>query len=48
MIAPLTEPVALDIVAVSRVDETTILLLWRAVTDHRSTLRSSLWVRGGR
>ena len=44
-IAPLTEPVTLDTVAVSRVDETTILLLWRAVTDQRSTLRSSLWVR---
>ena len=44
-IAPLTEPVTLDTVAVSRVDETTVLLLWRAVTDQRSTLRSSLWVR---
>ena len=45
VIAPLTEPVGLDIVSVGRVDEATILLLWRAVTDHRSTLRSSLWVR---
>ena len=45
VIAPLSEPVALDTVAVSRIDETTILLLWRAVTDQRSTLRSSLWVR---
>ena len=44
-IAPLTESVSLDTVAVSRVDETTILLLWRAVSDRRSTLRSSLWVR---
>ena len=44
-IAPLTEPVTLDTVAVSRVDASTILLLWRAVTDQRSTLRSSLWVR---
>lgn len=44
-VAPLTEPVTLDTVTVSRVDETTILLLWRAVTDQRSTLRSSLWVR---
>jgi ribonuclease HI len=47
VIAPLTEPVTLDTVAVSRVDETTILLLWRSVGDQRSTLRSSLWVRDG-
>ncbi|HEY5785117.1 MAG TPA: ribonuclease HI family protein [Microlunatus sp.] len=46
-IAPLTEPVTLDPLAVSRVDETTILLLWRAVTDQRSELRSSWWVRDG-
>ena len=45
VIAPLTEPVTLDTLSVSRVDEATILLLWRAVTDDRSTLRSSLWVR---
>jgi ribonuclease HI len=45
VIAPLPEPVTLDTVAVSRIDETTILLLWRALTDQRSTLRSSLWVR---
>jgi ribonuclease HI len=46
-IAPLTEPVTLDTVAVSRVDDTTILLLWRAVSDQRTTLRSSWWVRDG-
>lgn len=46
-IGPLPEPVALDVVMVSRVDPTTILLVWRAATDQRSTLRSSLWVRDG-
>ena len=45
VVAPLTQPVTLDAITVSRVDEATILLLWRAVTDERSTLRSSLWVR---
>ncbi len=44
-IGPLTEPVSLDTLAVSRIDDTTILLLWRAVSDGRSTLRSSWWVR---
>jgi ribonuclease HI len=44
-IGPLAEPVSLDTIAVSRVDETTILLVWRAVGDQRATLRSSLWVR---
>ena len=28
-------------------DRDTILLLWRALADERSTLRSSLWVRAG-
>ena len=45
VIAPLTEAVTLDTVAVSRVDASTILLVGRSVTDQRSTLRSSLWVR---
>ncbi len=41
------EPVSLDVVSVERVDRDTILLLWRALTDERSTLRSSLWLRVG-
>lgn len=39
------EPVGLDVVSVQRVDRDTILLVWRALADGRSTLRSSLWVR---
>jgi ribonuclease HI len=41
------EPVSLDVVSVERIDRDTILLLWRALADDRSTLRSSLWVRSG-
>ncbi|SEC39620.1 ribonuclease HI [Nocardioides exalbidus] len=41
------EPVTLDVVSVERVDRDTILLVWRALADGRSTLRSSLWVRTG-
>jgi ribonuclease HI len=41
------DPVSLDVVSVERVDRDTILLLWRALADERSTLRSSLWVRVG-
>ncbi len=44
-IAPLSTPVTLDVLSVSWVDRDTILLLWRALGDQRSTLRSSLWVR---
>ncbi|MBS2939487.1 ribonuclease HI family protein [Nocardioides sp. J2M5] len=39
------EPVSLDVVSVGRVDRDTILLVWRALADGRSTLRSSVWVR---
>ncbi|GAA1927726.1 RNase H family protein [Nocardioides hwasunensis] len=39
------EPVTLDVVTLDRVDADTILLVWRALADGRSTLRSSLWVR---
>lgn len=46
-VAPLAEPVGLDTIAITRVDPTTILVLWRAVAADRSTLRSSLWVRDG-
>ena len=42
------EPVALEVVSVDRVGDDLILLLWRASSDARSTLRSSLWVRAGR
>jgi ribonuclease HI len=45
VIGPLESPVTLDLVVVSRVTADTILLVWRAVTDRRSTLRSSWWVR---
>ena len=41
------DPVSLDVVAVDRVDRDTILLVWRALADGRSTLRSSTWVRVG-
>jgi ribonuclease HI len=44
-IAPLSAPVTLSVVSVSWVDRDTILLVWRALSDQRSTLRSSLWVR---
>lgn len=46
-IAPLPDPVDLEVVAVERVDPQTMLLLWRAVGRHRTTLRSSWWVRDG-
>ncbi len=43
-----TEAVALEVVSVETVAADAILLLWRAVTASRSTLRTSLWVRAGR
>jgi ribonuclease HI len=46
-IAPLTDPVTLDVISVTRVDDDVVLLLWRASTDQRITLRSSVWVRDG-
>ncbi|HEU5483341.1 MAG TPA: ribonuclease HI family protein [Microlunatus sp.] len=46
-IAPLTEPVTLDVVSTSRLTDDVILLVWRAAGDARTTLRSSLWVRTG-
>ena len=45
-IAPI-EPVDLEVVATDRLGPDTILLLWRATADGRTTLRSSLWVRAG-
>ncbi|HSU01496.1 MAG TPA: RNase H family protein [Nocardioides sp.] len=41
------DPMELDVLSVDRVGDDTILLLWRASGDGRSTLRSSLWVRSG-
>jgi len=46
-IAPI-EPVDLEVVSVEELSADTILLVWRASADGRSTLRSSLWVRAGR
>lgn len=41
------EPVELEVVALDRLGPDTILLVWRASADGRSTLRSSLWLRSG-
>ncbi len=41
-------PVDLEVLATDRLGPDTILLLSRATTDGRATLRSSLWVRAGR
>ena len=46
-IAPLTAPVTLDVVSVTRVADDVVLLVWRASTEQRITLRSSVWVRDG-
>lgn len=47
LVGPLPDPVHLDVVSVSQVGNGVILLVWRASTDQRTTLRSSLWVRDG-
>ncbi|KGN39096.1 RNase H family protein [Knoellia subterranea] len=44
-IAPLEEPVTLDVLACMPAAPDTMLLTWRSVTDSGSTLRSSVWVR---
>jgi ribonuclease HI len=46
-IAPLTSPVALDVLTVSTIAPDVILLVWRATGDDGSRLRSSLWQRAG-
>ena len=46
-IGPLPEPATLDVISVSQVVDGVILLVWRASTDQRTTLRSSVWVRDG-
>jgi ribonuclease HI len=47
VIGPLPDPVTLDVVSVTRVAADVMLLVWRACSDRRITLRSSLWVRDG-
>ncbi len=42
--APLTGPVSLDVISAEQVTPGTIVLVWRAVSDEGSTLRSSVWV----
>jgi ribonuclease HI len=47
-IAPLEDPVELEVLAVDRVGTGAVLLVWRAVrASGEATLRSSLWVRSG-
>ena len=47
-IAPLEDPVDLEVLAVDRVGTDAVLLVWRAVrASGEATLRSSLWVRSG-
>jgi ribonuclease HI len=41
------DPVAVEVVSVDRLGPDSILLLWRASTAERSTLRSTLWLRTG-
>lgn len=41
------EPVTLELVSTDRLGPDTVLVLWRAGADGRSTLCSSLWVRHG-
>lgn len=44
-IGPLAEPTDLELIEAQRPATDQVLLLWRAVSDARSTLRSSVWVR---
>lgn len=44
-IGPLAEPAELELIEAQRPAPDQVLLLWRSITDGRSTLRSSLWVR---
>ena len=46
-VAPLDEPVALEVVAVDRIGGEAVLLVWRSVRGSEATLRSSLWIRVG-
>ncbi|MEI2714299.1 MAG: ribonuclease HI family protein [Nocardioides sp.] len=44
-IGPLASPVSLDVLSVEKIGPDQILLVWRAVSDDDSRLRSSWWVR---
>jgi ribonuclease HI len=44
-VAPLGTEVSLDVVLTERLAADTLLLLWRAVSDDGSVLRSSVWTR---
>lgn len=47
-LAPLPEPVDLEVLALDRIDDDALLLVWRSVAESGETaLRSSLWVRTG-
>jgi ribonuclease HI len=46
-VAPLEDPVALEVRSLSRIGDDALLLVWRAVSASGSSLRSSLWVREG-
>jgi ribonuclease HI len=46
-IGPLAEPTDLEVVSADRLAEDVLLLVWRAVADSGSRLRSSIWVRSG-
>ncbi|PUA81548.1 ribonuclease HI family protein [Nocardioides currus] len=46
-IGPLTVPVTLDVITVSRLSTDVILLVWRASDDDGTRLRSSVWQRTG-
>ncbi len=42
-LSPVAEPVTLQVISTTRPAPRLILLVWRAVTSQRTTLRSSLW-----
>jgi len=46
-VGPLLEPVTLDVVNVTTIAPGTVLLVWRALSDDGSRLRSSIWQRAG-
>ncbi|MCW3157330.1 ribonuclease HI family protein [Micropruina sonneratiae] len=46
-LGPLAEPVELEPLSASRLDDASILLVWRSRSPHGTALRSSLWMREG-
>ncbi|QIK75285.1 ribonuclease HI family protein [Nocardioides piscis] len=46
-IGPLESPATLDVIEAARLSPDLILLVWRALTDEGTSLRSSLWQRSG-